>query len=350
MGENGALTYSDSGVNIDEATAAIEGAKDAIAATRTDGCVGGIGGFGGLFQMPAGLDDPLLCASADGVGTKIHVAVMAGRHDTVGEDLVNHCVNDILVQGARPLFLLDYVATGKLERHVVTDVIKGFARGCQANGCALLGGETAEMPGTYKVGDYDLAATVVGVVERAQLLPRAGVAAGDVLIGLRSNGLHTNGYSLARKALFERGGLTVEDTPEELGGGSVADALLAVHRTYAPLLLPLLEDDRIKALAHITGGGFPDNLPRVLPEGVGAIVDTTAWEPLPIFELIRRHGNVPREECYRAFNMGVGMVLVVGEGDVQSTLDALAAAGEEGAVVMGRLVPGDRSVELLFGD
>jgi phosphoribosylformylglycinamidine cyclo-ligase len=344
------LTYKDAGVDIDAATRGLRRARASIEATQGDGCVGGVGGFGGLFRMPEGLEDPLLCASTDGVGTKIHVACMTGRHDTVGEDLVNHCVNDILVQGARPLFVLDYAAFGKIDEDTLVAVIEGFARGCANNGCALLGGETAEMPGTYKAEDYDLAATVVGVVERRDLLPRPGVAPGDVLIGLRSNGLHTNGYSLARKALFEKAGLGPGDQPPELGGESIGDALLAVHRTYAPLLLPLLPAGRIKALAHITGGGFTDNIPRVLPAGTGATVDTTAWNPLPIFDLIGDAGDVPRAERYRAFNMGVGMVLVVASEDADTVLSDLEAAGETGAVRMGEVTGGDGTVTLRFAD
>ncbi len=347
MSENG-LTYKDAGVDIDVAMRGLSRAKALIEATQGPECVGGIGGFGGLFAIPEGLDQPLLVASTDGVGTKLHVAVMAGRHDTVGSDLVNHCVNDILVQGARPLFVLDYYSCGVLDENVLVDVIKGFADACTANGCALLGGETAEMPGTYKPGDFDLAATIVGIVERPQLLPRSDVGPGDVLIGLRSSGLHTNGFSLARKALFERGGFSVDDCPEILGGASIADALLAVHRTYAPLLLPLLPGSGIKAMAHVTGGGYPDNLPRVLPEGVRADVDTTAWSPLPIFDLIRTTGDVPPTELYRAFNMGIGMVLVVDPERVDETLASLAAAGEQGACVIGSLSAGDKGVSLKY--
>lgn len=346
MTDDAPLTYRDAGVDIDAAHDALARAKDALTGSAVEGVVGGPGGFGGLFQLPAGLRDPLLCASTDGVGTKIQVAVAAGRHDTVGQDLVNHCVDDILVQGARPLFLLDYVAMGKLVPEVVADVIRGFRKACDENGCALLGGETAEMPGTYREGEYDLAATLVGVVERDDLLPRPGVGPGDLLLGLRSSGLHTNGFSLARRALFERRGLSVHDRPDELGGPTVGEALLAVHRSYAPLLLPLLGDGRIKALAHITGGGFPDNLPRVLPEGVGAVVDTTTWEPLPIFELIRAAGNVPLRECYRAFNMGVGMILVVGAEHAAGVAADLAAAGESGVVEIGRLTDSGAGVEL----
>jgi len=347
MADSG-LTYRDAGVDIDVAMRGLARAKAMIEATQGPECVGGVGGFGGLFAMPEGLDQPLLVASADGVGTKIHVAVMAGKYDTVGADLVNHCVNDILVQGAKPLFVLDYFSCGELDENVLVDVIKGFADACGANGCALLGGETAEMPGTYRPGDFDLAATIIGVVERPKLLPRSDVGPGDVLIGLRSSGLHTNGFSLARKALFERGGMSVGDRPEILGGATVAEALLAVHRTYAPLLLPILPGSAIKAMAHITGGGYPDNLPRVLPEGIRAEVDTTAWAPLPIFDLIRDAGDVPASEMYRTFNMGIGMVLVVEAERAQETLASLEAAGEQGAVVIGALAAGEKGVSLKY--
>ena len=333
------LSYKDAGVDIDAATRGLSRARRAIVRTHTDGCVGGIGGFGGLFRMPRDMRSPLLVASTDGVGTKVQVARAAGRYDTVGEDLVNHCVNDILVQGAKPLFLLDYFATGRLDEDVLVDVIEGFARGCERNGCALLGGETAEMPGTYDGGDFDVCATVVGAVEEETLLPRPDLAAGDVLIGLRSSGLHTNGYSLARRALLERGGYALDDRPTELGGETVADALLAVHRTYAPLLLPLLPDGDILALAHITGGGFYDNVPRVLPERLAARIDASSWTPLPIFELIRAAGEVAKREMYRTFNMGVGMVLVCRPDRADAVLGALADAGEAGAVRIGVLEP-----------
>ncbi len=346
MTSQGGLTYRGSGVDIDLATRGLQRAKAAIEATHGDGCVGGVGGFGGLFRMPEGLREPLLVASTDGAGTKIHVAHLVGRHGTLGEDLVNHCVNDILVQGARPLFLLDYIAAGKLDEDVLVDVIEGFARACGANGCALLGGETAEMPGTYREGDFDLCATVIGVVERAHLRPTPDVGPGDVLIGLQSSGLHTNGFSLARKAIFERAGLSVSDTPEVLGGTTIGDALLAVHRTYAPLLLPLLEDDAIKAMCHITGGGFTDNLPRVLPEGVRARVDATRWTPLPIFDLIRESGDVAADEMHRTFNMGIGMILVTRPERADALLAALEAAGESGACVIGDLVAGERGVDI----
>ena len=343
------VTYKQAGVDIDAKAEAIDSARGAIESTWGREVVGEFGAYGGLFRMPRGMKKPLLCSSTDGVGTKIHVAVAANRHDTVGQDIVNHCVNDILVQGARPLFLLDYVATGRLRKGVLLDVIQGVAKACRESGCALIGGETAEMPGTYKEGDYDLAATIVGVVEEADLLPKPTVKPGDVLIGLPSTGLHTNGYSLARKVLFDVAGYKVTDRPKELGGASIADALLAVHRSYAPLLLPLLPEGRIKAMAHITGGGFPDNTPRVIPKDVDAVFDATAWEPLPIFKLIRDLGNVPAEECYKVFNMGMGRVLFAGKKDVKPLLASLAAAGERGAKVIGEVVKGTQQATVRHG-
>jgi phosphoribosylformylglycinamidine cyclo-ligase len=342
-------SYRDAGVDIDAKMGAIRSSRQAIESTWGDGVVGSFGGFGGLFRMPAGLEDPLLCSSTDGVGTKIHIAIKVGRHDTVGQCLTNHCVNDILVQGARPLFLLDYIAVGKMEKGVVAQIIAGFAQACRENGCALIGGETAEMPGTYKAGDYDLAATIVGVVQRKDLLPREDVRAGDLLIGLPSTGLHTNGFSLARKVLFEVSGLAPEDRPPWLGGITLADALLAVHRSYAPLLLPILPSRRVKAMAHITGGGFPDNLPRVLPEGVRAVIDANAWQVPPLFRMIRDLGSVDREECYRVMNMGMGMVLVAAPADADPLLRALADRGETGAAVIGRLESASRECVVRFG-
>ncbi len=342
-------TYKDAGVDVEAKADAIESARAAIESTWGPEVVGEFGSYGGLFRAPKGMKKPLLCSSTDGVGTKIAVAIAAGKHDTVGHDLVNHCVNDILVQGARPLFLLDYVATGRVNKALIRDVIRGFAAGCRENSCALIGGETAEMPGTYKDGDYDVAATIVGVVEEDDVLPKKDVKPGDVLIGLPSTGLHTNGYSLARKALFEIGGLTVKSKPKALRGASVGDALLAVHRSYASLLLPILPEGRVKAMAHITGGGFPDNVPRVLPKNVDAVFDATSWTPLPIFQLIRGLGGVPDDECYHVFNMGVGMVLVCGKKDVEPLLASLAAHGERGAKIVGEIAKGSQKALVRFG-
>jgi len=337
------LSYADAGVDIDAKMGAVARAKEAIRSTFTPGVVGDVGGFGGLFRPDfTGFADPLLVASADGVGTKLKVAVAAGVHDTVGQDLVNHCVDDILVQGARPLFFLDYIAVGKMDPAVVGRILEGFAKACRENGCALLGGETAEMPGVYAEGDYDVAGTIVGVVDRPKLLDGSRVSEGDLLIGLPSSGLHTNGYSLARKIFFEEMGLRPADHVPELGA-TVADALLAVHRSYLKPVLPLVEDSLLSAMAHITGGGFPDNIPRVLPAGLDAEVRPDSWSWPPLFRFLETRGNVAREEMLRVFNCGVGMVLVVpraSAGDVKKRLDSAREAWTE----IGRIVAGARRV------
>ena len=273
------------------------------------------------------------------------MAITAGRHDTVGADLTNHCVDDILVQGARPLFVLDYIAVGKMDRDVVRDVIRGFARACRENKCALIGGETAEMPGTYQAGDYDLAATIVGVVERRDLLPKRTVRAGDVLIGVPSSGLHTNGYSLARRVLLVDAGFQLGDRPDELGGASVGDALLAVHRSYLRTCLPLVQSGRLTAMAHITGGGLPDNVPRVLPKGTAARIDTRGIPKLPICNLIVQRGKVERSEAWRVLNMGVGMVLFVRPEHREPVIAQLRELGEV-AFPLGEVVAGEQNVEL----
>jgi phosphoribosylformylglycinamidine cyclo-ligase len=269
----------------------------------------------------------VLVASTDGVGTKIQVARAMGVHDTVGYDLVAHCVNDILVQGATPLFFLDYIALGTMDPVRVEQIVSGFARGCAEFGCPLLGGETAEMPGTYAPDDYDLAGFIVGIVDREKALTGQAVREGDALVGLPSSGLHTNGYSLARKALFEAAGLKADTHLPELGG-TVGQALLAPHRGYLAALEPLLERGKVRALAHITGGGFPGNVPRVLPAGLGARIRTSAWTVPPIFRLIRAAGQVPEDEMYRTFNMGIGMVVVVAPGDLHEVEHSLERRGE----------------------
>lgn len=316
-------TYRDAGVDIDAQDLALARIKDAVKGTATRGVLSEIGSFGGLFKMPTrGLTDPVLVASADGVGTKLRVAFMAGRHGTVGQDLVNHCINDILVQGARPLFFLDYLATGKLDPDVAADVIGGVAEACRENEVALLGGETAEMPGFYGDGEYDLAGFVVGVVDRKRLLDGSHVREGDVLVGLPATGLHTNGYSLARKVFFDTMGLGPESEVRELGC-SVGDELLKIHRCYLNAIWPLLEDKRVHALAHITGGGLTDNLPRVLPQDKRAVIKVGSWEIPPVFGLLARAGEVPEDDLWRTFNMGVGMVLVVESRQLENVLTVL---------------------------
>ena len=322
------LTYRDAGVDIGAQDEALARARAAIRSSFTPGVVGDVGSFGGLFDLArAGADGHLLVASADGVGTKLEVARRAGIHHTVGRDLVQHCINDILVQGARPLFFMDYVGTGRLEPAVVSDLIRGCAEACADNGLALLGGETAEMPGLYSDGDFDLVGFIVGSVPRERLLDGSRVRPGQVLIALPSEGLHTNGYSLARKILFERQGHELADRPEALGGQSVQEALLAPHRSYLEATWPLLERDDVAAMAHITGGGLVDNLPRVLA-GHRAVIDLESWTPAPLFRYLVDAGAVPRDEAYQAFNMGVGLVLVVDAERADAVVEDLRSRGE----------------------
>lgn len=333
------VSYRDAGVDIDKKYSAVERATPAIRATFTPGVVGDVGAFGGLFDLArAGVGRGLLVASADGVGTKLEVAKRARVHHTVGRDLVNHCVNDILVQGARPLFFLDYVAVGTMAPDVVAELIRGCADGCRENDCALLGGETAEMPGLYAPGDFDLAGFIVGVVEPDKLLDGSRVQPGDVLLGLPSAGLHTNGYSLARKILFDVLGLDVDSRPAELEGRSVGEALLAEHRSYLRVLWPLLERGAIRAMAHITGGGLVDNLPRVLG-GCDALIDRDSWTPPALFRYLCEAGGVEREESYQVLNMGVGMALIVEPRLVAEVSAHLAQAGEA-SWKLGEIVAG----------
>jgi len=332
------MDYREAGVDISAADAAKSRIKGLAKATFNAQVLTEIGSFGGMFRPDLSrYREPVLVASTDGVGTKIKVAILAGVHDTVGYDLVAHCVDDILVQGASPLFFLDYVALGRMDPAKVEQIVAGFSRACSELGCPLIGGETAEMPGTYAEDDYDLAGFIVGVVERERALPR-GVRDGDVLLGLPSSGLHTNGYSLARKVLLERLGYRVDTHVPELGA-TVGQALLAPHRSYLAALEPLLERDKVRALAHITGGGFPGNIPRVLPEGLGAVVRRGSWEVPPLFRLIQKGGEVPDEEMVRTFNMGIGMVVVVAPGDLHDVEHSLERRGEP-SFVIGRVVSG----------
>ncbi len=339
MSDGEGLSYRDAGVDLDAADRAKARLKELVARTRDRNTLSEMGLFGGLYAVPDDARDPVLVSSADGVGTKLKVAFRAGRHDTVGQDLVNHCVDDILVQGGRPLFFLDYLATGDLEEGQVEEVVRGIATACLENGCALLGGETAEMPDFYAPGEYDLAGFIVGLVERDRILDGSAVREGDVLLGLPSSGIHTNGYTLARKIVFERMGLDVDDDFPE-AGGSVADVLLRVHRSYLPAVGPLLDDDRLRALAHVTGGGLQGNLPRVLGSGLGAEVEKGSWEVPPVFQVLRDAGGVDEDEMYRVFNMGVGMVAVVAPDGADGVLSELRDAGED-AWVLGRVVAGD---------
>ncbi len=336
------LTYRDAGVDIDAQDRALAAIRRHLAATRTAGVLSHLGSFGGLFRVPTDVPDPVLVASTDGVGTKLMVAWKANRHDTVGEDLVNHCVNDILVMGARPLFFLDYLATGRLDPAVAEQLVSGIARGCIANGCALIGGETAEMPEMYGEGEYDLAGTIVGIVSRGAILDGSRVREGDLAYGLASTGLHTNGYSLARRILFGELGLGPEDGLEGTGS-SVADALLAVHRSYLPVLDEPLREGWIHALSHITGGGLTDNVPRVLPEGLSLEVQLGSWPVPPLFKLLQRAGAVPSDDMLRTFNLGIGMVALVAPADAPAFEAHLERRGET-AWRIGRVVPGQRRV------
>lgn len=336
------LRYRDAGVDIDAGNRAKQGIASLVRSTAIPGVLSEVGSFGGLFRLPDGLREPVLVASTDGVGTKLKVAFLAERHDTVGEDLVNHCVNDILVQGARPLFFLDYLGLGRVDGATVHAVVGGIARGCRGNGCALLGGETAEMPDFYAPGEYDLAGTIVGVVEQGRLLDGSAVRAGDALVGLPASGLHTNGYSLARRIVFERLGLGVED-PFPGEAASVADVLLRVHRSYLALLLPLLHAGLVHGLAHITGGGITENLPRILPAGLHARVEVGSWPVPPLFEVLRDAGRVAADEMLRVFNMGVGMVAVVPAAEVDAVLRAAREAGDD-AWLLGEVATGEGGV------
>jgi phosphoribosylformylglycinamidine cyclo-ligase len=337
------LSYRDAGVDIDAQDEALRRIKEHLRSTRTGGVLADLGAFGGMFAPDlAGLERPVLVASCDGVGTKLKVAFEAGIHSTVGRDLVNHCVNDILVQGARPLFFLDYVATGRLDPAILAAVVEGIARGCRENGCALLGGETAEMPGFYAPGEYDVAGFIVGLVDRKNVLGAARVREGDLLLGLGSAGLHTNGYSLARKILFDVCGWGVSSRPEELGR-TVGEVLLDEHRSYLQLLSEPIDKGLVHALAHITGGGLTDNLPRVLPEGLGAEIRLGSWPSAALFSLLQRKGNVSDEEMRRTFNLGIGMVVVAGE-DHAAEIEKLLATRNEPCYRLGRIVGGEHKV------
>ena len=321
------IDYRQSGVDIDAGNEVVRRIKDLARSTYTQGVVSGVGSFGGLFALDASIADPVLVASADGVGTKLKIAFMTGVHDSIGADLVNHCVNDILVQGARPLFFLDYLATGRLEPEVAEQIVRGMSQACVENGCALLGGETAEMPGFYASGEYDVAGFIVGIVSRSRIINGENIVAGDVLIGLPSSGLHTNGYSLARRIAFDTLGLRVDSRVPELGT-TVGEALLRTHRSYLRVISPLLERGWIKGMAHITGGGITENLPRALPAGLSFSIDRQSWIVPPLFRWLQRGGGIDDAEMFRAFNMGVGLVIVTGPEVANEVLGVLKDGGE----------------------
>jgi phosphoribosylformylglycinamidine cyclo-ligase len=332
--------YRQAGVDIDAGNETVRRIKSLARSTFTPAVLSDIGSFGGLFRLDLSVHrDPVLVSSADGVGTKLKVAFMTGRHDTIGADLVNHCVNDILVQGASPLFFLDYLATGRLSPSVAEQVVSGVARGCRENGCALIGGETAEMPGFYGDGEYDIAGFIVGVVDRSRIVDGRAIMPGDVLIGLPSAGLHTNGYSLARRVLFDVAGCAPGTFMPELGS-TVADALLAPHLSYANAVRPLLDAGLVRGMAHITGGGLTENVPRTLPAGCGVEIDRAAWSVPPLFQVLHERGAIALDEMFRTFNMGIGLVLVCAAPDVDRVMRLLSGAKEANAALIGRVVSG----------
>ena len=338
-----AVTYADAGVDIDRANRTKKRIKYLAHKTFTRSVLSEIGGFGGLFAVDkAKWVDPILVSSVDGVGTKLKIAFEMDVHHTIGADLVNHCVNDIAVQGATPLFFMDYLATGRIEPEVTEKVIEGLADACKHNGCALIGGETAEMPGFYPDGEYDLAGFIVGAVERERIITGKTVEVGDVILGLASNGLHTNGYALARKLLFEVGKYTLDSYVNELKG-KVGNELLRTHKSYWPAIKRLVDGECVSAMAHITGGGITENLPRVLPRGVAAVIEMGSWQIPPIFDHLQQLGNVPQDEMLRTFNMGLGMLLVVPSKKFKKAQTVLERAGEK-AFTVGRIVKGDRKV------
>jgi phosphoribosylformylglycinamidine cyclo-ligase len=337
------ISYADAGVDIDAATRATDRIKQLAKQTFNARTLSEIGSFGGMFDgaFPE-LSQPVLVASADGVGTKLKIAFLAGTHNTIGRDLVNHCVNDILVQGARPLFFLDYIATGKLLPEVVAAIVEGIAQGSRENGCVLLGGETAEMPDFYAEGEYDVAGFIVGVVDKEKIIDGRQIAVGDVCLALPSVGLHTNGYSLARKLFFEVAGYEVDTHLDELGT-TIGEALLQPHVSYLKLLDGLLDSGMIKGLAHITGGGLIDNIPRILPPGTAVEIEKGSWPVLPIYKLMQRIGNVSESEMYRTFNMGVGMVILSSHQDVAAIRSQLESRGEN-PYAIGSVIEGTQTV------
>lgn len=336
------IHYKDAGVDIDEADRAVSLIRGHARKTFTAGVMTDIGSFGAGFHLKD-WKNPVLISSADGVGTKLKVAFLANKHDTVGECLVNHCVNDIMVQGATPLFFLDYFAVGKLNARVAGDVVAGIARGCSSNGCALIGGETAEMPGMYADGEYDVAGFIVGAAEKGEMITGENIKAGDVLFGLPSTGLHTNGYSLARKVFFDQAGYDVDTLLPELGC-TLGEELLKVHRSYKPAIDILLDAGLLKGAAHITGGGITDNTPRMLPKNLAAEIHTVSWHVPPVFELLRELGNVPVDDWRRTLNLGVGMILCVGAASAADASELLAEAGEPHFPI-GAVIPAKKSGE-----
>lgn len=337
------LSYKDAGVDIDAANEALARAKEAIKRTFNDNVLQDLGSFGAMYLLDIkDMEAPVLVSSVDGVGTKLKLAFMTNKHDTVGVDLVSHCVNDILVQGARPLFFLDYLATGKVDPQIIGDVIRGVAAGCRYAGCALIGGETAEMPGMYAANEYDLAGTIVGVVDRKNIVDGSRIQPGDAVIGLPSSGLHTNGYSLARRIVFEVAKLGPQDEIPGLGK-TVAEALMEPHISYAKLMQIVMKLADVRGMAHVTGGGITDNLPRALPDGVGVDIDLGSWTIPHLFTFLKEAGRVADSEMLRTFNMGIGFLIVVPETDADKAVQTVEMAGQK-AMVVGHIVAGERKV------
>ena len=342
------MTYRDAGVDIDAGNESVSLIKDAVRATYRSEVMGDLGGFGGLFALNTkDYKEPILVSGTDGVGTKLRLAFLLNKHDTIGQDAVAMCVNDILVQGAEPLFFLDYLAVGKLEPIQVAEIVTGVARACKESGCALIGGETAEMAGFYPIGEYDIAGFSVGVAERSKLITPARVKAGDVLLGLPSSGVHSNGYSLVRKIVFERKGLKGDEYIEELGQ-TIGEELLTPTRLYPRICLPLIREFDIHGMVHITGGGFYENIPRALPEHMGAEVNGAAWTIPPVFRLLQEWGNVDWTEMYRTFNMGIGMVLIVSS-DEADRITAQLNAQNETVYHIGHVTEGAHEVVIKGG-
>ncbi len=338
------LTYADAGVDINAGAEAVELMKEHVKKTFRPEVMTDLGGFGGLFALNTGkYKEPVLVSGTDGVGTKLMIAFLMDKHDTVGIDAVAMCANDILVQGAEPLFFLDYLAVGKLIPQRVADVVKGIAEGCRQAGCALIGGETAEMPGFYGEDEYDIAGFVVGVVDRQRIIDGSRIVPGDAVIGLPSSGLHSNGYSLARKVLLEIGGFDTGTYSDELGR-TVGEEMLEPTRIYARQILPLVEKYDIRGMAHITGGGLTENIPRILPEGTKVVLNPKAWPEKPVFNLIQRTGRIETEEMCRTFNMGIGMTIIVPSSQADAVMADLGANGEP-AYLIGKVAAGDRQVE-----
>ncbi|MBE2216995.1 MAG: phosphoribosylformylglycinamidine cyclo-ligase [Ignavibacteria bacterium] len=319
-------TYSAAGVSISEGDKFVDSIKPMVKSTFNSGVLSGIGNFGAFFKVPKGMKDPVFVASTDGVGTKLKVAISAGKHDTIGEDLVNHCVNDIAVCGAKPLFFLDYMAFGRLKANTAKDIVKGLVRGCKSNSCALIGGETAEMPGMYAKDDYDVAGTIIGVVEKSKIIDKKNVRSGDVMIAFPSNGLHTNGYSLARSVLIKKHGLNRQIASLR---GNLKKELLKVHRSYLSVIQLVTKTWKVHSISHITGGGILGNTKRVVPKGFKINVDWNTWTPNPIFKLIQETGNISDLEMRKVFNMGIGLIMIVSRKDVIGISAALTKAGEK---------------------